>query len=121
MEKEFASFIELENQVERIIDLAAKLKEENQRIREENQYLQKKYQSLPGESNPDDGGYDGRKDPNSQEAGLSPENADVIRNRITHALSQLEQLRQKVMSEIDWYLQETRVLLFKAHYLLLMV
>jgi len=99
MEKEFASFIQLENQIEKIVDLANKLKEENKQLREENEYLQIQNQSVTEKNSPGNGKGDQSKASDVHSSGLLKPQADIIRTRIKNALVQLDQLRQLVMDE----------------------
>jgi len=98
MEKEFASFIELENRVETIVDLVNKLKEDNQKLIEENEQLQNKYQTLAG--NLSSGNKITKEAAGSQEIfkGLSEGKVETISKHVKNALIQLDQLRQIVMN-----------------------
>ncbi len=98
MEKEFASFIELESRIENILDLVNKLKEENQKLKEENNRLQNKYQTLSGNLSSNIK-FDEVNDSENGDAKISIEHSETISKHVKSALAQLGQLRQIVMND----------------------
>jgi len=93
MEKELASFIHFESQIDKIIDLVTKLKEENEQLRKDNDYLQIQNQSLESlRTEHQDMGAAARS------AGLSRPQAEDIRRRVKQALLQLNQLKTIVLN-----------------------
>jgi len=99
MEKEFDGFIQLENQVEKMIDLVAKLKEDNRKLQEENELLQNKVQFINSDISPQSAISDDNIDSSNIKEKALEENEQIIRTRIKNALLQLDQLHQYVIND----------------------
>ena len=97
MEKELENYINLENQIEKIADLATKLKEENKQLKRQNEQLMIQSQSAERSHNQEADTNSGNSFDELMREGLSGTKSEIVRSRVKSALLKLDQLRQAVM------------------------